>query len=245
MSRWVILWGLCLLSGPTAAATFEFHGTAESLETKSELYEERHQVTGICTDAGFEPFKHTVTYHEGPDDRRFAVKTLEYGQHPSRPSVVFRQPDFDETLEIRYPQLKQLTIDWQPPAENRKQFQVSFDHHLVVDAGFDQFVRANWQAVIAGESLPFRFLAPTRGDHYGFVLEPAPKENINAEVVVQIRPTSLVLRFLVDPIILGYNRQGALTHYQCLTNIRADRETNHIAHIRYRIINYPDCDLTM
>ena len=245
MSRWVILGVLCLISGPTAAATFEFTGTAESLETSKALYEERHQVTGICTDAGFQPGKHTVTYQELPNDRRFAVKTLEYGKHPSRPSLVFRQPDFGESLEIHYTKTNQLTIDWQPPTENRKRFQVDFGDRLVVDAGFDQFVRANWQAVIAGESLPFRFLAPTRGDHYGFVLEPAPKEKINADVVVQIRPTSLVLRFLVDPIVLGYNRQGALTHYQGLTNIRADRETNHTAHIRYRIINYPDCDLTL
>ncbi len=67
---------------------------------------------------------------------------------------------------------------------------------------------------MAGESLPFQFLAPTRGDYYGFVLEPAPEARLDADVVIQIRPTSLVLRFLVSPIVLGYNQNGALTHYQ-------------------------------
>ncbi|MDP4546267.1 hypothetical protein [Marinobacter sp. MDS2] len=244
MNQWAMICAILLTSGPTAAETFEFTGTAESVDTQSQLYEERHQVTGICSDAGFQPLEHTVSYHKGPDDRRFAVKTLEYGKHPSRPSVVFRQPDFDESLEIRFTDSNQLTIDWQPPSENRKRFQVIYSNRLVIDAGFDQFVRANWQAVTAGESLPFRFLAPTSGDHYGFVLEPAPDAAIDADVVIQIRPTSVVLRFLVDPIILGYNQNGALTHYQGLTNIRANQETNHTALIRYRISQHPGCDLT-
>ena len=245
MRRSAIFFAMLFTAGPLGAATFEFTGTAKSVDSQSLLYAERHQVTGTCSEAGFEPIEHTVTYHEGPDDRQFAVKTLEYDQHPSRPSVVFRQPDFDESLEIRYTDSKQLSIDWQPPSESRKSFQVAYTTRLVIDAGFDQFVRDHWQTVTAGESLPFRFLAPTRGDHYGFVLEPAPNTNIDADVVVQIRPTSLVLRFLVDPIILGYNRKGALTHYQGLTNIRADRETNHTAHLHYRIIKYPGCDLTL
>ncbi len=245
MMRCAVFGAFILATGPAAAETFEFIGTAQSLNSQKQLYEELHQVTGNCSKAGFEPAEHTVSYFKDPGDRRFAFKTLQYGEHPNRPSVEFHQPDFSETLEIRYSKSKQLTIDWQPPSENPRRFQVTFDGRLVVDAGFDQFVRANWQAVIAGESLPFRFLAPTRGDHYGFVLEPAPKEKIDADVVVQIRPTSLVLRFLVDPIILGYNRKGALTHYRGLTNIRADRETNHTAHIRYRVIQYPGCELTL
>ncbi|MBJ6137825.1 hypothetical protein [Marinobacter litoralis] len=244
MNRWALLIALLLSAGPIAAATFEFTGTALAIDTQNQLYEERHQVNGTCSVAGFQPREHRVTYHKGPNDRRFAVKTLDYGQHPDRPSVVFRQPDFEESLEIRFTDANQLTINWQPPSERPKTFEVTSPPRLVIDAGFDQFVRANWQAVAAGESISFRFLAPTRGDHYGFVLEPAPTAEIDADVVIQIRPTSLVLRFLVDPIILGYNENGALTHYQGLTNIRANQETNHTALIRYRISQYPDCDLT-
>ncbi|RMJ06270.1 hypothetical protein DOQ08_00956 [Marinobacter litoralis] len=245
MIRWAV-GAMCILTtGLAAAATFEFVGTAQSIDSQKELYEERHQVTGNCSETGFEPREHSVTYHKGSDDRRFAFKTLQYGEHPSRPRVDFSQPDFGESLEISYPDSTQLIVDWQTPVESPRRFRVSYDNRLVVDAGFDQFVRANWQDVTAGKSIPFRFLAPTRGDHYGFVLEPAPNTMIDADVAVQIRPTSLVLRFLVDPIILGYNQNGALTHYQGLTNIRANRETNYTALLRYRITQYPGCDLTL
>ncbi|MFV8570988.1 hypothetical protein ACNQ6O_07235 [Marinobacter sp. SBS5] len=185
-----------------------------------------------------------MEYRKGPAESRFAIKTLRYDERPSRPSVDFRQPHFGESLTITYPEKNQLAIAWRPPSGDRKNFRVRYDDQLVVDAGFDHFVRANWQAVTAGKSLSFQFLAPTRGDHYGFVLEPAPAAKMDADVVVQIRPTSLVLRFLVDPIILGYNQRGALTHYQGLTNIRANSETNYTANIHYRITQYPDCELT-
>ncbi|WP_323750925.1 hypothetical protein [Marinobacter sp.] len=246
MIRRAACFAVFLSAAPTAhaASTFAFIGTAKAVNQQNVLYEELHRVTGACTNAGFEPAAHTVEYQKGPDNGRFAFKTLQYDEDPRRPSVDFRQPDFGERLEIRYPDSNYLTIDWQPPSDSRRSFRVRYDNRLVVDAGFDHFVRANWPAVKAGESLSFQFLAPTRGDHYGFVLEPAPAAKMDADVVVQIRPTSLVLRFLVDPIILGYNQSGALTHYQGLTNIRANGDTNYTADIRYRIIQYPDCDLT-
>ena len=42
------------------------------------------------------------------------------------------------------------------------------------------------ERVQQGESVEFRFLAPTRGDHSGFVLEPATSVKVNAEETVQI-----------------------------------------------------------
>jgi hypothetical protein len=39
---------------------------------------------------------------------------------------------------------------------------------LVADSGFDQFVRANWQALAAGQSLGMHFLVPSRLDDIGF-----------------------------------------------------------------------------
>ncbi len=70
---------------------------------------------------------------------------------------------------------------------------------------------------------------------------------MDADLTVQIRPpTSLLLRVLVDPIVLGgYSSDGALTDYLGgLTNIRQDAESNHIAHIRYQVSRLPDCELT-
>ena len=114
----------------------------------------------------------------------------------------------------------------------------------MVDAGFDNLVRRHWNKVISGESVKFRFLAPTRGTDYAFILEPAQNTDVKADHVVQIRPDSLVLNFLVDPIVLGYDDRGALTAYSGLTNVRENTDQNYTAAILYAINTYPECQLT-
>lgn len=233
---------LAAVAPPAAGAVFEFTGTAK--QDGNVLYQEDHRVEGTCSEGVFAPVDHQVSYRNPESGDEFASKSLSYNNSAFRPQVEFRQPSFGEALTVTSPQEQALNIVWQEPAGDTREFTVPFDQRLVVDSGFDYFVRANWEQIQQGESVEFRFLAPTRGEHYGFVLEPATSVKVNAEVTVQIRPTSLVLRFLVDPIVLGYSSDGALTDYLGLTNIRQDAESNHIAHIRYQVSRLPDCELT-
>lgn len=225
------------------ASLFEFTGTAKDGRNNL-LYQEVHQVEGHCAEGTFHPLAHSVRYLTGPDGDEFAEKQLTYRESPLRPEVDFTQPTFNERLQITYPEASQLGIEWRTPNGKTESFSVGFDERVVVDAGFDHLVRANWDRVTEGKSVEFRFLGPTRGEHYGFVLEPTSHDQVAADVVVRIRPTSFVLRFLVDPIVLGYNRDGALTDYFGLTNIREQADKNYTAHIRYQVDQYPDCELT-
>jgi len=236
--------GALLGCSQAGAAVFEFHGSARGLDNDTPIYQEQHAVSGTCESGVFVPEQHRVDYLRASDDTPFASKQLTYRQSVQLPEVDFHQPEFNERLEISYPEANLLDITWQKPSSETAMFELRFGGKLVVDAGFDQFVRANWAAVTSGQSVEFDFLAPTRGDYYGFVLEPGPKNRVDADIVVQIRPTSLMLRVLVDPIVLGYNRQGALTHYLGLTNIRKNADANYTAAINYRVIRYPECELT-
>ncbi len=236
--------GALLGCSQAGAAVFEFHGSARSLDDDRPVYQEHHAVSGTCESGVFVPAQHRVEYLRDSDGTPFASKQLTYRRSAQLPEVDFQQPEFNERLEISYPEASTLDITWQKPSSETAMFELRFGGKLVVDAGFDQFVRANWAAVTSGQSVEFDFLAPTRGDYYGFVLEPGPKNRLDADIVVQIRPTSLMLRVLVDPIVLGYNRQGALTHYRGLTNIRKNADANHTAEIHYRITRYPECELT-
>lgn len=239
------LWALpllALIALRAHAAVFEFAGTA--FDRGNALYREHHRVDGACIQGMFAPRDHNVNYFKQEGDVTFATKQLTYLDTPFRPEVLFHQPLFGERLQITYPKEQSLSIAWQPPSGHEKAFSVEADPALVVDSGFDHFVRANWERIVAGESITFRFLAPTRGDHYGFVLEPANSDQIDADVTIQIRPTSVLLRLLVDPILLGYRADGALTDYFGLTNIRRDEDANHVAHIRYQVVRLPGCELT-
>ena len=228
---------------PAVAQDFRFTGTATTGDG-SVIYEERHAVDGTCEDGVFRPQQHEVAYHKPDTEESFARKTLEYEASVLRPAVDFSQPTFDENMEITYPEPETLVINWQTPRGDSERFEVDYTPNTVVDSGFDNFVRQNWQSVVAGESVEFRFLGPTRGEHYGFVLERVESDRVDADHVVQIRPTGMVVRFLVDPIVLGYNNSGALSDYLGLTNIRKNQDENYTAHIRYSVGTYPDCELT-
>ncbi|GGC71797.1 hypothetical protein [Marinobacter halophilus] len=244
MIRSTLILSALLFSAPTALGSpFEFTGTATD-DRDNLIYVESHRVEGHCAEGVFQPVMHSVQYRETRRDEPFAVKALSFDNGSLRPTVEFSQPDYNEQLNIRHMEPDELEIQWQQPSGNTEVYSVTFDQSLVVDAGFDHLVRANWDRVARGEAIEFRFLAPTRGEHYGFVLESTSSSQISADVVVRIRPTSLVLRLLVDPIVLGYNREGALTDYLGLTNIRRNSDENYTAHIRYQVSNYPDCELT-
>ena len=242
-ATWSVYVALLAVAGPAAAADFSFIGTA-STGDGNVIYEERHSVDGTCEEGVFRPRQHEVTYFKPDADESFARKDLEYEVSVLRPSVDFVQPTFSEEMQITYPAPDTLVIDWQTPGGDSEQFEVTYPETTVVDAGFDNFVRQNWQSVVAGEPVEFRVLGPTRGEHYGFVLERVENDRVNADHVVQIRPTGMVLRFLVDPIVLGYSNSGALSDYLGLTNIRKNQDENYTAHIRYKVNTTPDCELT-
>lgn len=225
------------------AADMRFTGEATPLDSDNVIYEERHHVQGDCTAGHFRPTSHTVAYVRG-DGETFAKKTLTYDQSPLRPSVDFQQPEFSEVMDIRNRDDSEMVIRWQTPEGDTKTSTVAVSKKLVADAGFDNLVREYWPDVTSGGAVKFGFLAPTRGKAYSFVLEPADDDRINAAHTVRIEPSGTLLGLLVDPILLGYNENGALTDYLGLTNIRKDKDTNYTAHIRYTVETTPDCELT-
>jgi len=236
-----------------AGAEFHFTGSARPLDSAnagSELYREQHVIQGVCSGNQFKPQSHRVEYFYASSDAPFAFKQLRYDRdnQPSllRPDVEFVQPRFNERLTVGYDS-GSVAIEWQSPAQELEQFRLDSNNSLVVDSGFDNLVRQNWQTVVEGGSVNFEFLAPTRGSYYGFVLEPADSKSdndrIRADHLIQIRPTSLFLRLIVEPILLGYNQQGALTHYSGLANIRLNQQENIQADIVYSVTEYPPCPL--
>ncbi|WP_273203529.1 hypothetical protein [Marinobacter subterrani] len=239
----IISAALLVASMPLLAKDYSFTGKATGPDGNL-LYQEQHTINGTCQNGSFRPQQHRVDYLNPGESEPFAWKDLDYNTSVIRPRVHFVQPGFDETLTIRYPQPGTLTVKWDTPSEGSKRFEVDYPDGTVVDSGFDNLVRKHWPSVLAGESIKFRFLAPTRGEHYGFVLEKAESDKVKADHVLQIRPTSMVVGFLIDPIVLGYNNRGALTDYYGLTNIRKNQDSNYNAHIRYTINTYPDCELT-
>lgn len=243
MRTLVIACCLAMPIGVCASTTMTFQGVATSSNGEL-LYTESHQVSGLCESGQFRPTRQNVEYRHADGGTVFANKEIRYDNSVLRPDITFEQPDFRESLSISYPETARLLIAWVPPGEQKKTFTVPFSDNVVVDAGFDQLVKNNWRKIRSGEPVTFQFLAPTRGETYDFILEPADDDRVDADHVVQIRPRGMLLRFVVDPIVLGYSNSGFLTDYVGLTNIRKTKEKNYTAHIRYEVRRQSPCNLT-
>lgn len=209
------------------------------------IYTEHHQLTGACTTGRWRPEYQEVRYFWPEAQTPFAIKKLHYSESLTRPQVSFALADMDTSMTIRANAIDDaLDIRWQSGADLIKQFIVPSTPNLVVDAGFDQLVRQRWNELKSGSPVDFRFLAPTRGTDYGFRLDPEASSRLGYPLVVTVRPSGLITRFLVEPITLGYNEAGLLRYYAGLTNIPRNREgENYTAEIRYTETQRPPCPL--
>ncbi|PAV24567.1 hypothetical protein CF392_15610 [Tamilnaduibacter salinus] len=228
-----------LLPAGLCAAEYTFTGTA--MVDGTPTYTESHTLRGECGER-FRPRQHEVVYRSTTEDTVIGTKSLAYEESPLRPSFDFRQPPFDERMQLTNRGDTDARIDWQTPAGETETFEVGINDDVVIDAGFVHFIQANWQSLNSGRNVDFRFMGPTRGEHYAFVAEPTDSDAIDAHLTVRIRPSGMILRWLVDPITLGFDQQGRLTDYLGLTNIRQSDDNNYVAHIRYGT-SRPPCPL--
>ncbi|SFR45593.1 hypothetical protein SAMN05216203_0467 [Marinobacter daqiaonensis] len=225
------------------AADFAFEGTARDQQGEV-IYQERHRVSGSCKEGSWRPGSQKVDYIRPDGDSPFAKKSLTYPDTLIRPEVDFRQPDFNETLEVTFGDQQEVArVEWSLGNGEAERWKLEVTPRLVVDAGFDHFIRANWDTLREGGSVEFRFLAPTRGEAYDFVAEPDPDPLDGARHAFRIKPSGFLMGMLVDPIRLGYDEQGFLTHYSGLGNIRRNQEENYVVDLRYRVTEPADCPL--
>ncbi|WP_148862919.1 hypothetical protein [Marinobacter fonticola] len=183
-----------------------------------------------------------MTSSLGTKGEVFATKQLDYDIARQRPSVIFDQPLFDERMKITNVDDSEARIVWNTPEGNTETSSVALTTEVVIDSGFVHFVRDNWKTLTEGRQVDFEFLAPTRGDVYRFVAEPTENEHIDAPLVVSMRPSQMFLRWIVDPIYLGFDDQGRITDYRGLGNIRKNDDRNYTVHLRYTS-EEPPCPL--
>lgn len=236
---------LCLTAfGPQvhAQAVHLFEGEARSLEDGRVLYTEQHRVEGECRAGGFRPLHHVVDYRS-PEGEGIARKELDYGESLARPTFTKTDTRFDESMKVINESDRRARIIWdQPGDEPEQRFEVKLTDRVVIDAGFNQFIQANLPALKGGKRIGFEFLGPTKGDTFAFEAEQIQRpKDLKGDVAIRLRPASMITRWFVDPLFLGYDNQGHLTDYRGLTNIRRDREGNHRAHLRYDHSQLPNC----
>lgn len=111
---------------------------------------------------------------------------------------------------------------------------------MVVDGGFDYFVRSNMQSLMAGKTLTGNFTVSHRLDYFPCRIYKVKDLTFleRDAVMFVMEPTNIVIRQLADPIYIIYDKKtGRLLRFTGVSNLEKPDGSNYRVHIVFR---YPD-----
>ncbi|GAA4649431.1 hypothetical protein GCM10023116_17050 [Kistimonas scapharcae] len=229
MTRLSVL-SLCLLSllmawQANAGLPASVIGRAYDLEGAVLLYTEEHLYPS--------PYRHTVTYREASGEV-FAKKRLDYTHSFTVPD--FRQENArnGEVIKVARMGSDKLEVTYQANDKQKpKQKRVAIESLMVVDAGFDHFVREHWETLRKGRSLTIAYLAPSRRQTVALRINEVPCSS-SSDVCFNIAPDSWLLGLVLDPIFLTYEKETKqLLRFRGRGNIADKKGDYQTVDIRY------------
>lgn len=219
----VALAALGLLAGPSLAAPdsaaapalSQEQGIARDPGSQVELYREQHLVRRD----GPRLLERLVLYR-CPDGQAFGRKLLDYRASATAPSFVFDdvRSGYREGVSDGKPR-SLFFRSRRGSGERTAPLQLA---GAVVDAGFDEFVRAHWATLLSGKPLPLQFAVPSRLRTMAFSLARAASTRVAGEDAWVFRLKLDGWLGLIAPAIdVSYGKQSQrLLRFEGLSNLR-------------------------
>jgi hypothetical protein len=209
----------------------EYSGNAYDLKSGELYYTEEHQE--IWED---DTHSATIILYKNPEGKTIAKKELDFKTGHLTPSFI--QTDFrdgymegvevsEHSVKVLYRKsskhdLETVALEVPPP--------------VVVDGGFNYFVKQNWPALLEGKTLPFNFVVPAEQDYYSFQLSKIKEVEYKGvrAAFFKMELKNFILRQLVPPIMLTYNVETKrLLKYEGISNINNAKGKSYFVKIIY------------
>ncbi|MDY6829027.1 MAG: hypothetical protein SV583_06585 [Pseudomonadota bacterium] len=230
---------LCLLGEASLASTPWVIGEALDAETGELLYtEHHHRPTDERTEFLIE--------YRGPSGEVWAEKYLGPDLQTSTPSFTLNDLRLGEYTRVQTDS-EHARVTYREDAEARtEQGVVALAANLVIDAGFDAFVRSHWTALATdNQTLPVQFLVPARLKTYDFELQATPVDDSDTRLrKFVLEPAGFLLSMVVPPFRLTYASDSRqLMRFEGLSNL-TDPDTGkpYRVRIEYRVSGAPTGD---
>ncbi len=240
MRRGLVLALTALASLPGAyAAETSGHVIGEARDLKSDefLYREIYCANG-------NPDEMEVIYRNETGSL-LARKLLDYSSGRTTPSFVQQNFYSSEVIEVdlKAGNVTMAVLD-AVNSEPKKVSSTQTDGTIpvVIDAGFDEYVRSNWDSLLAGEKQSFLFPFAERDKLIELRIKKTacsyPTENHQC---FKLELSNWFVRMLVSPIELGYDPElQRLMRYRGLSNIGDGKGNGSVVDIRYDYQQVPE-----
>lgn len=212
---------LALLASLPARAALSFEeGLARDPASNRLLYREQHLVRRENSQA-----TERLVLYRCADGTAFARKRVDYRGSAQAPefSLEDARLGYGEGLRRSGGSQSVWVRAGQGAAERSAPLEATAAR-LVADAGFDEFIRSQWQPLLAGKSVPLRFAVPARLASLGFKVNRVGATRFGGEPAELFRlRLGGVLGWIAPHIDVVYGRDSRrLLRFEGLSNLRED-----------------------
>lgn len=214
----------------------EVIGEARDIKSDELLYREVYCANG-------NPDEREVIYRN-TEGRLIAHKVLDYSSGPVTPSFVQHNLYSSEVIEVGLVAgMVTMSVLDAETAEPKKAKSTPADVKMpvVIDAGFDEFVRMHWDSLLAGDKKKFQFPFADRASLIELRIKPSScSYDSDSDQCFKLEMSNIFLRMLAAPIELGYDAElRRLLRYRGLSNIGDGRGGGSMVDIQYYYQDVP------
>lgn len=200
----VLLAGFVQQAAATVSHTI---GVARDASDNSVRYIEHHQYS--------EDGQHEIRYFD-PGQNILLEKLMAYEGLPQHPRIEQKDYISDTNIVIRYDTDRATMVTSKGPVTEDFTFEVTPD--IVVDAGFDAYIRENWENFKNGKTHNVTFAIAGQSRLLPMKIERTAFSESGASFKVQ--PANWLVRMLLPEIQLSYNEERQLTRYEGFSNLK-------------------------
>ena len=232
-----VLWQVAAAQAAAPAVVQRYQARALDPDSGRLLYTEQHLVRSPAPhDGASTAARQRLVLYRCPDGQLFARKRVDYREDsPAAPAFSLEDARFGYREGVRADAGRWLAFLRRDAGSAPQTGVVEPGNRLVIDAGFDEFVRAQWNRLQAGDTVALDFLVPSRLRTYGFTLRRVGAIELETGAATRFRLSlgGLLGWFAPDITVTYRNADRRLLRFEGLTNIRANRDDNVVARVEF------------
>ncbi|MCC5815386.1 MAG: hypothetical protein JJT78_11565 [Leptospira sp.] len=171
---------------------------------------------------------YSIVKYKDPKEKVIAQKKIEFGKKRTQPDFFledFRTGYYDKA-RLNNASTQSFTLEHQRSKEQgQKSKTIQVPGLVVVDGGFDYFIRDNFEDVSSGKTIKGNFVLTNRLDYFQCRVKKTKDLTYKGRDAVQfvLTPENFIIRSIADKIIVTYDKKTKrLLEYIGISNLQDD-----------------------